>query len=241
MPGSDSRPNIVFVVGHPDDVPLSFGGTAWLLKDLYRLHVLCASKGERGYHYEGEGRTPPSEEVGATRAAEEARSCAMLGAELRFLGQIDGDIYAGPEVSGLVAGMLSELKPAAVFTHWPFDKPDHAACYGIAARALHLAKLFWTTELYMPVGTGTEYKNFMPDVYVNISSGIERKRELIRCHKRHSATEEEVESWLTPNRHLGRLSWCDYAEAYASGLPMMAERWKREAGSILMKLPVARV
>ena len=235
-----SRPNVVFVVGHPDDVPLSFGGTAWLLKDLYRLHVLCASKGERGYRYEGEGRTPPSEEVGATRAAEEAASCAMLGAELRFLGQVDGDIYAGPEVCNLVAGMLAELKPAAVFTHGPFEKPDHAAVYGIATRALHLAGLFWTTELYMPVGTGTEFNNAKPDVYVNISPVIEQKRALIRCHKRHSKTEADVEEWIAPNRHLGHMAKCDFAEAYASGLAMMAERWKREAGSILMKLPVAK-
>jgi LmbE family N-acetylglucosaminyl deacetylase len=240
MPQENARPNVVFVVGHPDDVALSFGGTAWLLKDLYKLHVLCASKGERGYHYDGAGLAPPSQEVGATREREEQQSCAMLGAELTFLGQTDGEIFAGCEVCQTVAAMLTALKPAAVFTHCPFEKPDHAAVYGIATHSLHLAKLFWTTEIYMPVGTGSEFNNAKPDVYVNISSVIEQKRALIRCHKRHSKTEAEVEEWIAPNRHLGRLAWCDYAEAFASALPMVAERWKREAGSILMRLPVSR-
>ena len=45
----DSRPAIAFVTGHPDDVAFAMGGTAWLLKDKYQLHVFCATRGERGY------------------------------------------------------------------------------------------------------------------------------------------------------------------------------------------------
>jgi hypothetical protein len=69
----------------------------WLLKDRYRLHVFCASKGERGYA-DPQGRTglakPPSEALAATRAAEEAEACRLLGAELCFLGQADMAINA---------------------------------------------------------------------------------------------------------------------------------------------------
>jgi LmbE family N-acetylglucosaminyl deacetylase len=105
-------------------------------------------------------------------------------------------------------------------------------------RALHMAGIFWTTELYVPVGTGSEYNNKTPDVYVNISAVIEEKRRLIGCHKRHAQTPADIEHWIEPNRFLGRMCWTDYAEAYVSGLPMMSVRWKREAGSFLMKLPV---
>ena len=61
----DSRRSIAFVVAHPDDVAFSFGGTAWLLHEQYKLHVLCASKGERGYAWKGQGMAPPSAEVAA--------------------------------------------------------------------------------------------------------------------------------------------------------------------------------
>jgi hypothetical protein len=35
---------------------------------------------------------------------------------------------------------------------------------------------------------------------------------------------------------LGKLSMCDYAEAFMTGLPLVARRWNRKAGSILMEL-----
>ena len=131
----DTRPNIVFVVGHPDDVAFFFGGTASLLKDRFNLHVLCASRGERGYDWTGEGMAPPSAEVAQARSAEEAESCRLLDAQLTFLGQLDGEIFAGREVCHAVAGMLADLKPVALFTHHPLEKQDHSATFGIALAA----------------------------------------------------------------------------------------------------------
>ncbi len=42
-----AKPAVAFVVAHPDDVAFLMGGTAWLRKDRYQLHVICASQGER--------------------------------------------------------------------------------------------------------------------------------------------------------------------------------------------------
>jgi LmbE family N-acetylglucosaminyl deacetylase len=228
---------VALVVGHPDDVAFFFGGTAWLLKDRYNLHVLCASRGERGYDYSGPGLAPPSEDVARIRSGEEAEACRLLGAELTFLGQMDGEIYAGREACEKVAGILSSLKPAAVFTHHPLEKKDHSATFGIALQALQLANLFWNTELYMTVNYGSTYNAKTIDVCVDISSVIERKRDLIRCHKHHIKSETDVEQWVEPNRMLGRMAICDYAEGYTSALPVVNQRWKRKAGSILLDLP----
>jgi LmbE family N-acetylglucosaminyl deacetylase len=99
MKKTHSKPSIVFVVAHPDDLAIIMGGTALLLKDRYQLHVLCASKGERGYPWKGVGRLKPiNPEIATIRAKEEKAACAMLGANLTFLGQIDGEIFAGREV-----------------------------------------------------------------------------------------------------------------------------------------------
>ena len=39
--------NIVFIVAHPDDMAYGMGGTAWLLKEKYNLHILCTTRGEK--------------------------------------------------------------------------------------------------------------------------------------------------------------------------------------------------
>ena len=33
------KPNIAIIVAHPDDLAHAMGGTAWLLKDRYKLHA----------------------------------------------------------------------------------------------------------------------------------------------------------------------------------------------------------
>jgi len=230
----NTRPAIAFIVAHPDDVALSMGGTALLLKDKYKLHVICASKGERGYKWEGKGLPPPIPEVAAEREKNELAACAMIGAELSFLGEMDGEIFASRSACENVGGILTRIRPVAVFTHWPLEKTDHAATWGIVYRALELASLFWTTELYMSAMAGDDRRGPNPDIYVNISAVFQQKMEMCRCHKRHG---DHFVNYLTQyNGILGKQVWCDYAEAYATGLPLMSTRWNRKAGSILLDL-----
>jgi LmbE family N-acetylglucosaminyl deacetylase len=231
-----SKPSIVFVTAHPDDVAFFMGGTAALLKERYKLHVICATRGERGYEWKGPGPTPPNEEVASMREKEEHIACDMLDASLTFLGLSDGEIYAEQEVVERVAEMLRKIRPVALFTHGPQSKPDHAAVYMIALQALHLADLFWHVEMYMPIQGGETYHGRYADLYVNISSVIEQKRALIACHHSHHKHADSVDKLIAPSAMLGKLAWCDYAEAFMTGLPLMARRWNRKAGSILMEL-----
>jgi LmbE family N-acetylglucosaminyl deacetylase len=228
--------SIVCVAAHPDDIAHGMGGTAWLLKDRYRLHVLCASRGERGYAWTGEGLAPPSAELAARREAEERAACALLGAEVEFLGLTDGEIYAEKPVVERVAGVLRRLKPKAVFTLGPQEKPDHAAAYLIALQALYLAERFWETEMYMMLRHGETRQGRYADIYVNISGAIDAKRRQVACHASQNPTPEHVERVLERNVLLGKLAWCPHAEAFMTGLPLMARRWDRKAGSILLDL-----
>ncbi|GMV79431.1 MAG: hypothetical protein AMXMBFR7_06150 [Planctomycetota bacterium] len=231
---AESKPNIVCLFGHPDDATFVMGGTALLLQVRYKLHVICVTRGERGYKWAGEGLGPPNAEVAATRSAEEVEADAMFGAEVTFLDEPDSEIYAHREVCARVAGLLDKLKPAALFTHWPHEKPDHAAVWGIAWKALHLANLFWTTEVYMGLMAGDDRCVVKPDYYVNIGAVFEQKLRMIACHKSHA---EEWTKILTDyNRMTGKTVWCEYAEAFAAGTPPIGVRWKRRAGSILMDL-----
>jgi len=227
---------VVFVVAHPDDVAFYMGGTALLLKENYRLHVICATRGERGYTWNGPGPMPPNEEIASIREAEEREACEMLGASITFLGIIDGEVYAEREVIEQVAKMLLRIRPAALFTHGPQEKSDHAAVYQIALQALYKANLFWETEMYMPLQDGTTHNYRCADIFVNISNVIAQKRKLVACHRSHHKEPDSVEHIIAHDVILGKLAICDYAEAYMTGLPLMAQRWNRKAGSILMEL-----
>jgi LmbE family N-acetylglucosaminyl deacetylase len=239
-PDVAKRPNIAFVVAHPDDVAFGMGGTAWLLKARHRLHVFCASRGERNY-VDPQGRTglakPPSEELGATRAAEEAEACRLLGAELRFLGQADMEVSASRQAIHELAEPLAALKPVAVFTLWPVNTPDHVAASALTIQTLRLAGIFHTTEVYFfEIGLGGATNQFIPDLYVNISEVIEQKRRLIRCHRSHGPLEETVETYTRDNALRGRFARCDYAEAFKTPDPVVNQRWGRKARYLLLDL-----
>jgi len=127
---------VAIVMAHPDDVDNSMGGTAWLLRNAYRLHVVCATGGERGI------RGKSADRARAIRQKEQADACKLLGAELIFLGRMDGDLYADKGICDEVAGLLGRLKPAAVFTLWPINEhPDHTAVYDITIRAMRAARI----------------------------------------------------------------------------------------------------
>jgi LmbE family N-acetylglucosaminyl deacetylase len=238
--------SILLITAHPDDVAYACGGTAWMLKQRFRLHVVCASQGERG-HPDGAfppgslppgTLPPPSPAIAAVRAQEEAASCALLGADLTFLGLVDGEIFPTPAACATVAEMIRRLRPRAVLTHGAFEKKDHSAVFAIAYQSLFLAERFWETELCMfwqPDGT---YNLHTPPIYVDISPVIERKRELIRCHRSHLHGDTTVESLIERNRHLGKLALCDYAEAFYTPLPMANRRWGRpaECGRTILEL-----
>ncbi|MBI5725642.1 MAG: PIG-L family deacetylase [Planctomycetes bacterium] len=234
------KPNIAFVVAHPDDVAFGMGGTAWLLKDRYKLHVFCASRGERGYadpqNRKGLDK-PPNAEIAATRSAEEAAACKLLGAELTFLGLIDGEIHAEPAAARNLAKSLADLKPAAMFTLWPINTPDHTATSDIATRAMRTAGIFHTSEIYFfEIGMGGATNQFIPDLYVNISDVIGHKRELIGCHKSHGPLAETIETYTRDNVMRGFLARCEYAEAFKTTDPVVNARWGRKAHYLLLDL-----
>ena len=69
---------IVLIYPHPDDEAYGMGGTALLLKEQFRLHLFCLSKGERGLGQD------PSPSTAAMREQEARTAAAMLNAELQL-------------------------------------------------------------------------------------------------------------------------------------------------------------
>ena len=97
------------------------------------------------------------------------------------LDEIDGEAYACRETCERLAALLKELKPRAVFAHWPVDiHGDHAMAGVAVQKALFLAGL--SPELYF-IEQEYQAKRFVPDQFVDITDVMERKCGLIRMYK----------------------------------------------------------
>ncbi len=170
------KEKIVFVDAHPDDAE-GYGATAFLLRDRYELHVVDLTHGELGLGRSGllDGSTA------AIRTAEEQKACALLGAFPHFLAEIDGDAYAGGSSVSLLAKILQDLHPRAVFTHWPVDDhQDHVQAAAVTAHALW--RLDYQPEVYFFEVMFAQTANYRPLYYVDVSSTIEKKKDLLRCY-----------------------------------------------------------
>jgi len=203
---------VLVLFAHPDDEANGLGGTLWLLKDRYRIVLLCLTRGERGL---SRGHVEAEPEVGRIREAELRAAADLLGAEVRFLDRIDGEVYADREICERVADSIRELQPALFLSMWPFDlHPDHAAASEIARKAIRLAKYsgeFWMFEEGMH-----QTFQFDPDLCVDISAVLEEKRRLIRCHVCQNADDRMVIGIEQVNRFRGMKAGFAYAEAFKS-------------------------
>ncbi|KKM86780.1 hypothetical protein LCGC14_1275580 [marine sediment metagenome] len=206
--------SIVCLAAHPDDLAFCMGGTLLLLKDHCRIHVLCATKGERGL--DGQGL----DETAAIREKEEQAACDILGAELTFLGRIDREVFADEPTCRLVAKAVDRIAPSALFALWSIDShPDHAAVSEIARKAVFLARTP-PPLVYYEAAIGTQTTQFRPDVYVDITAVMDRKNELIRCHACQNPDDALVQWNLAQFRHRGAEAGCEYAEGFKLTRPI---------------------
>ena len=232
--------SVVYICAHPDDI-ISVAGTLTLLRQQgFCLYDMCLTPGQRGYQPENAAAAgalnPPRMDVAARRTSEEQAACALLGAELIMFDEMDGELYAHRAICGQVAARLGAIKPTVVITLWALEKPDHAAAFSIAHKALHLAGLSWTTELYMAAADPHGY-NFQPNLYVNITRVIEQKKAVALAYTSQLGA-RAGEFAVERARACGRPAWCDYAEAFATSVPLMGTRWDRpaEVGRTLLQL-----
>jgi N-acetylglucosamine malate deacetylase 1 len=125
--------DVLAIVAHPDDAELICGGTLLRCADAgERTGVLDLTRGEMG------SRGTPE-----LRAAEAEEASSILGlAVRRNAGLPDSQLQNTPETRRVVAGLLRELRPRIVVTHWPRSRhPDHRAAADLTYDAAFLAGL----------------------------------------------------------------------------------------------------
>jgi LmbE family N-acetylglucosaminyl deacetylase len=133
---------LLAVFAHPDDESMGMGGTlAKYSAEGVETHLVCASRGERGW-FGPEEQNPGLEEVGKIRAREMENAAGVLGISgLHFLGYIDGEVDQADHaeaVSGIVA-RIRRIRPQVVVTFPPdgnYGHPDHIAIGQFTSAAL---------------------------------------------------------------------------------------------------------
>lgn len=124
---------LLVVFPHPDDETLGLGSTlARYSTEDVETHLLCATRGERGW-FDSEGPDPGFEEVARIREAELRCAAEHLGLqEVCFLDYIDGDVdLAEPqEIIAKIVTHIRRIQPQVVVTFSPdgiYGHPDHIA------------------------------------------------------------------------------------------------------------------
>ena len=172
---------VVFVGGHPDDFAAQIG-LALLMRGRFEVHVVDFTHGERGC---GEEKFE-SGWTKAKRTKEEESVCAEVGATLHWLDEVDGEAYACRETCEKFAGILKELQPRAVITHWPMDSHlDHLMAYAATMKAIQLAKI--APEIYYHE-QDHQTKGFQPAYWVDITSVEKEKERIIALYECQNGT-----------------------------------------------------
>jgi N-acetylglucosamine malate deacetylase 1 len=206
---TQSRLKIVCVGGHPDDPESGCAGTLARYAQLgHGVTVIYLTRGERGIR----GKSPDL--AAEIRTGESEAACKIMGAKAVFAGQMDGDTELNRARVDAFAKLLAAEPPDLLFTHWPVDTHmDHQIASLLAQRAA--ATLSKQPQIYFfEVNTGSQSQGFTPNVYVDISSVVEKKKAALFVHKSQNGEAIWREHHEPIARFRGREAGVAFAEAF---------------------------
>jgi len=158
--------NVLAVGPHPDDIEIGCGGT--LIKYAQKGHdvyLLVITKGEMG------GK-------GDTRREEQLRAAEIMGARDVFWGDFrDTELLdKGNKIIHTVEGFIHSIRPDFIFVNFLDDThQDHRA----VNRAVLSATRYVKNVLFYE---GPTTNNFTPNVFVDISSVLDKKVAALKAH-----------------------------------------------------------
>jgi len=220
LEAQDERARLKAVVtgGHPADPMAGCGGTMARLADLgHEVVALCLPRGEAGI------RGKSHDETAAIRSEEARKSCEILKARLRFVGQIDGATEIHRARYDEFRAILEEEKPDWVFTHWPIDgHRDHRVISMLVFDAWLKSKRKFAL-CYFEVETGDETQQFVPTHYVDITEAEPRKREALMEQHLYKTPPHLYSQQEIIHRFRGMEAGTKFAEAFSVHVQNRAE------------------
>jgi LmbE family N-acetylglucosaminyl deacetylase len=226
--------NILAILSHPDDVELMCAGTLSLLKqEGYRIHIATMTAGDQGT------AVLSSEEIILIRKEEAIRSARILDASYHCLGFEDVYIFYDRDSINRTISLIRQVRPVIVFTSSNEDYMiDHemtslivqTACFASGMRNIKVSE-----ETYLQIPAlyycdAMEGKNKLghpvkPSMYVDISSEISIKEQMLACHAsqrewllKHHKIDEYILAMKRFATERGKDIGCEYAEAFRQHL-----------------------
>ena len=177
--------DILGITAHPDDAELSFGGTLLVHKEMgYKTGIIDLTEGELG--------TRGTPEI---RAEEAKMASEILGLDARENLRLQDGFFENNKVNQLkVIEQLRRFQPKIVITNATYDRhPDHTRGSQLVETAFFLSglreiKTNWDgkqQEAYRPekLYFCIQSIDHVPDIIVDISGVIEKRREAIQAFK----------------------------------------------------------
>ena len=175
---------VLVVSPHPDDAPISLGGTMAMLSGANRLVTAVMSTGHRSFIY----GTQRGERI-AIREAEVVKESRFLGSEPRFLRLpfYDSNYEASERDLNTFIALLRELDPDWVFIPHPKDShPAHVASRAVVVESLrrYLAGTRKVVDLWNYEGPWALFNRGDFNAIVTVPRlAFERKLQAIRAHE----------------------------------------------------------
>jgi LmbE family N-acetylglucosaminyl deacetylase len=217
---SDER--VLAVVAHPDDAELLCAGTlARARNDGATIAIAVLCKGERGQP------EVPIPDLGAVRRKEMTAAAQLLGAELFFGGVGDGTLTDDVATRRVLIEILRRFRTTLVLAH---DAADYHADHQAAAKLVEATT--WasasrgheTDSPSLPdppalwIMDTVQMLGFEPGFYVDVSTHMELKRSMLRCHASQLARGADLpplaETVELQARARGMQAGVEYAEAF---------------------------
>jgi glucosamine-6-phosphate deaminase len=179
---------VLVVSPHPDDAPISLGGTMAMLSPTNRVVTAVMSTGHRSFIY----GTQRGERI-AIRESEVVKESRFLGVEPRFLRLpfYDSNYEITWRDSEVFIALLEELDPDWIFMpHQKDSHPAHIASRAIALQSLrrHLAGSGKVVEVWNYEGPWALFNRGEFNTIVSVPRiPFDRKLQAIRAHESQTA------------------------------------------------------
>lgn len=213
---SNARPKTVFAVGcHPDDIEFTAAGTMLLLKDRgWDVHYMTIANGSWG------SQTIRREELAQTRRLESKRAAELLGAVYHEALVDDFEVFYDRQTLMRLASVFRDVDPDVLLCQSPADyMEDHQNAVRLAVSAAFCRCMpnapvdppspatFRDVAVYHapPHGSRDAMRKLVrSELYVDISSVLDRKRAMLACHESQGA-------------------WLDVSQGYSAYVESMTE------------------
>ncbi|WP_100010446.1 bacillithiol biosynthesis deacetylase BshB2 [Lentibacillus sediminis] len=180
--------HVVVIYPHPDDESFGAAGTMTQFREQgVPVTYLCGTLGEMGRNM-GTPTFANRETLPEIRKQELIDACKALDIELRMLGYRDKTLEYEDrgEVAAHLKGILQEIKPSLVITHYPDHAvhPDHNALGAAAIEAVRLMDpadrpTVWAQALTEEIDGKVRERDIVNDV----TAQFDTKLQAILAHK----------------------------------------------------------